>query len=381
MKKISRVKFLPTLGAGAAAFTLANLSRGSEGGAEAMPGRGSRPALLSSDSTQRRCPKVKPIKGSWISIWWDDRRHFYWNEACLNYTARQWELAVKEAADIGMEYLVLLAIGKGGKAFYRTPLLPKLETACENPIEALLAVADKHQVKFFVSSDWYGPWDYQCLLDPERVRARFQMMGELAEQYGHHRSFYGWYWPNEAAISPWFGEDFIAYVNASSREGRRLLPRAKVLIAPYGTSHAVCHSRFIRQLDQLDVDIIAYQDEVGCLRMDPGQSAAAFEKLRRAHDQAPQRALWADVEVFAWEGKPNDPNSPLIPAPFGRVQEQLAAVSPFVETILIYQFQGLMNKPGSQAFAGHPESCKLYSDYVRWLRQSSRQLLRSTKDS
>ena len=263
---------------------------------------------------------------------------------------------MREVAEIGMEYLVLLAIAKDNKAFYDTPLLPKLKLACENPLEALLAAADQCGVKFFLSSDWFGAWDYACLRDPARVRARFQMMGEVARQYGHHRSFYGWYWPNEAALGPYFTDDFISYVNACSREGRQLLPRAKTLIAPYGTNKAVCDDRFVRQLEQLDVDIIAYQDEVGCLRMDAARSAAAFEKLRRAHNRVPQRALWADVETFAWEGPPNKPSSPLIPAPFARVKEQLAAVSPFVDTMLIYQYQGLMNKPGSRAFAGHPDS-------------------------
>ena len=96
------------------------------------------------------------------------------------------------------------------------------------------------------------------------------MMEEIARQYGHHRSFYGWYWPNEAALGPYFTDDFIAYVNACSREGRKLMPKAKTLIAPYGTNQAVCDDRFVRQLEQLDVDIVAYQDEVGCLRMNRG---------------------------------------------------------------------------------------------------------------
>ena len=122
--------------------------------------------------------------------------------------------------------------------------------------------------------------------------------------------------------------------------------------------------RYVRQLEQLEVDIIAYQDEVGCLRMTPEQSAAAFARLRRAHDRVPQRALWADVETFAWEGPPNKQTSPLIPAPFERLQAQLEAVSPSVDKVLIYQYQGLMNKPGSPAFAGHPDSTKRYTDYV-----------------
>jgi Domain of unknown function (DUF4434) len=358
--RLSRAVFLRLLGAVAVA---------SLGVAQAAARGESRPA------------KIKPIKGSWISIWWDDRRHSYWNEACLNYTAQQWELAVREVAELGMEYLVLLAIGKDSKAFYDTPLLPKLKMACANPIEALLAAADKCGVRFFLSSDWFGPWDYQCLQDLARVRARFQMMGEIARQYGHHRSFYGWYWPNEAALGPYFTAEFISYVNACTHEARQLMPRAKTLIAPYGTYQAVCDDRFVRQLEQLDVDIVAYQDEVGCLRMTPARSAVAFEKLRGAHDRVPQRSLWADVEVFAWEGPPNKPSSPLIPAPFSRVKQQLEAVSPFVDEILIYQYQGLMNKPGSKAFAGHPDSTRLYADYVNWQRENWRNVLHTPKQS
>ena len=150
------------------------------------------------------------------------------------------------------------------------------------------------------------------------------------------------------------------------------MPKAKTLIAPYGTNKAVFDDTFVRQLEDLDVDIIAYQDEVGCLRMTPEQSAVAYEKLRRAHDRVPQRALWADVEVFAWEGPANKQTSPLIPAPFDRVRRQLEAVSPFVDKVLIYQYQGLMNNPTSHSFAGHPESAKLYKDYVAWLRAGGR---------
>jgi len=358
-RRVSRADFLRLLGGGIATATLGVAQGVSRG--------------------QRGLGRIKPIKGSWISIWWDDRRHFYWNVTCLNFTAQQWELAVKEVSNIGMKYLVLLAIGKDSKAFYNTPLLPKLKMVCGDPIGALLRSADKHGVRFFLSSDWFGPWDHQCLHDPARVRARFQMMGEIARQYGYHRSFYGWYWPNEAALGPYFTDEFISYVNACSREGRKLMPKAKTLIAPYGTNRAVCDDRFVRQLERLDVDIVAYQDEVGCLRMDAAQSAAAFEKLRRAHDKVPQRALWADVEVFGWEGPPNKSSSPLIPAPFSRVKEQLAAVSPFVDTILIYQYQGLMNRPGSRAFAGHPDSTRLYNDYVRWWREDGRTVLRAPK--
>jgi hypothetical protein len=311
---------------------------------------------------------IKPIRGSWISIWWDDKRHHYWNDTCLAYTEEQWQLAVKDVADIGFEYLVLLSIAKGGKAFYDTPLLPKLDMACADPIKALLTAGDRYGVKFFISSDWYAGWDERALLDKDRIAKRFQMMDEIVSRYGNHRSFHGWYWPNEAYLSPYFSRAFIQHVNECSNHARRITPRARTLTAPYGTYRAVCDDAFVRQLEEIDVDIIAYQDEVGCYRMTPSESAAAFAKLRQAHDRVPQRALWADVEVFAWEGEPNRQSTPLIPAPFPRVREQLEAVSPHVDKVLIYQFQGMMNRPDSRAFAGHPESGKLYEDYVAWLR-------------
>ena len=92
-----------------------------------------------------------------------------------------------------------------------------------------------------------------------------------------------------------------------------------MLIAPYGTSRAVCDDRFVRQLEQLDVE--SWLTRTRSDASDgPGRSAVAFETLRRAHDRVPQRALWADVENFAWEGPPKKPESPLIPAPFSRVK-------------------------------------------------------------
>jgi Domain of unknown function (DUF4434) len=314
--------------------------------------------------------RIKPILGSWISVLWSDRRHFYWNAACAKFSREQWEESVKEVADLGMQYLVLLATVEGGKAFFDTPLVPKAkELACGNPIEAMLSAADKYGLKFFISTGFHGGWlDGKTLTDRKIARGRFELMAQVAEKFAHHPSFYGWYLPDEPGINPYYSDDFIASVNLYGREGRRLVPRSKILIAPYGTSLAVCDDQYVRQLERIDADIVAYQDEVGCRRMTPEKSALAYEKLRKAHDKVPQRALWADVEVFDWEGPANQTTSPLIPAPFARIKKQLEAVSPYVDVVTIYQYQGLLSRPGSKVPSTHPGAAKLYGDYGSWLK-------------
>ena len=122
----------------------------------------------------------------------------------------------------------------------------------------------------------------------------------------------------------------------------------------------------MRQLDALDVDIIAYQDEVGVQKSAPEQTGEYFAALRRAHDRSGRSALWADMEVFSFEGEVY--HSALIPAEFSRVQRQLAEISDYCDEILCYQYLGLMNRPGTTAFCGHPNSTALYRAYHSSLR-------------
>jgi len=357
--RVARRSFLVLLGAGAAAAV-------------------SSPLASAADPVASRS-KIQPIRGSWISVQWSDRRHYYWNATTAKYTREQWEAAVREVAEIGMEYLVLLATVEGGKAFFDTPLAPKDKAlACGDPIEAMLSAADKCGVKFFVSTGFLDGWlDYKTLTDPKIANRRFEAMAQVMAKFGHHRSFWGWYLPDEGGLSPsYFTDEYIRHVKLYSREARRLRPDAKILIAPWGTHTAVCDDKFVGQLERIDADIIAYQDEVGCRRATPETSAAAYERLRRAHDRVPQRALWADVEVFDWEGPANLPTSPLVPAPFTRVKRQLAAVSPFVDVVTIYQYQGLMSRPGGNAPVDHPDATKLYRDYRVWLRSEHPRLVK-----
>jgi len=310
---------------------------------------------------------IKPIEGSWFSVYWDDKRHFYWNDACMKYNAEQWDAIIRDMALLGQEYIIMCNVAIGGRCIYDSKLLSKVQMAVDDPMELVFKAADKYGMKIFMTNDYFKNFTFDEVFLPESVKGRNMICEEIVARYGHHKSFYGWYWAWEAYIGPYFDEHFIRYINESSAFARTLTPNAKFLTAPYGTKNAVCDDKFLSQLDKLDVDIIAYQDTVGCFAMDTDQSEKSFEILRKAHDKVPQRKLWADVETFDWEGKDNVKETPLIPATFERLERQLRAVSPYVDKILVFIFEGLFSNPDSIAFTGYGEAARYYKEYTEWL--------------
>lgn len=288
----------------------------------------------------------------------------YWNPAIDRFTAEDWREKVREIAAIGMEYVVVMATALYDKCYFQSSVYPFADIPCADPIEEVLDEADKLNIKVFLGNGFFGDWQKAAenIVSEEVFVRSTRAMEELAALYGHHASFYGWYYPDEVRINESFSEDFVRYVNRCSAICHKLTPGKKTLIAPYGTRFVRADEAYVQQLKVLDVDFIAYQDEVGVRKTAPENTKVYFEALKKAHDAADRSKLWADVEVFDFEGDVY--KSALIPADFDRIKMQLANVAPYVETILVYQYLGLMNPAASKAFAGHMDSQKLYSDYM-----------------
>ena len=321
---------------------------------------------------------IKPIVGSWFQFEHHNQvGSKHWNYALPKFTTEQWKTLVYDMHEIGFEYLVLLSVAYEGKTYYPSKLQPRHDFVCEDPMEAVLTAADECGIKFFISNDYWDDWTRvtRAMTEESIWSIREKGMEETAEKYAHHKSFYGWYYPNESEIKPQpafdnktlFDPIKMAYVNRCSKIARSLTPNALTMIAPYGTRfiNKQCDD-YVRQLEQLDVSIIAYQDEVGVYKIEVGEAGKHFEHLYFMHAKASRSRLWADVEVFDFEGEVY--RSGAIPASFDRILLQLADVSPYVEHTLIFQYQGFMNKPGTIAYAGLPATEKLYTDYVKWLR-------------
>jgi hypothetical protein len=312
------------------------------------------------------------INGSWFEFKHNlDIEGKYWNHTCLGFSATQWREKIREMAELGMEYLVLMGIAYDGETFYPSQYFNQYYMDCQNPLEAFFQAASEYNIKVFVSNDFLGYWrdPEKMITDPEIDKKRQQAMEEVVALYSHYQSFYGWYWPNEAELNPYYSDEFIRYVNDCTDLGHQLLPGSKTLIAPYGTNKVIADDHYAKQLEQLNVDVIAYQDEVGVQKSKVGNLGGYFENLKKVHDKVGRSAIWADVEIFEFEHEVY--KSALIPASFTRIKQQLDQITPFVDKILVYQYLGMMNSPDTEAFAGHLGSEQLYNDYAAYLKTIS----------
>lgn len=293
----------------------------------------------------------------------------YWNGALNTFTADDWKLKIKEISDLGMEYIVLMATALYDKCYFKSSVFPFADIPCSDPIEAILSAADEYGINVFLGNGFYGDWRKanRNIKDQQVISRSFKAMEELSALYGHHKSFYGWYFPDETCIILHFTKDFVKYVNLCSARCRELTPDKKTLIAPFGTNLALTNKAYVRNLMELDVDFIAYQDEVGVKKTPVGRTEKIFEKLRKAHDKAGRAELWADIELFTFEGAVY--NSALLPADFSRIKRQLENVAPYCDKILCYQYPGIMNPADSPVFAGHENSVILHNEYKKYLEE------------
>ena len=313
-----------------------------------------------------------PISGTFINLPYQDVRNLYTNPPYFDNTDPQmWATKVDEMHEMGMEYLIFMSVANEEKAYYPSKLMdwhyPKWR---QSPVDAIMDAAAKHGMKVFMSTGWAKDQD-DNLRDPAIKARQMEMMEELAGLYGSHPAFYGWYLPVEDCFGPVLTDYAVDAANALTARARELTPEAKIMISPYGIFISDFDDpRYEQQISRLTVDIIAYQDEVGCVREKYPLTRLRenWKKLRAIHDKNGIE-MWANCETFAWDRATNDRTSALIPAPFPRLLSQMvAATDGGAERIISFIICGLFEKPGSQYQLGQPYwSVKAYEDYMAWL--------------
>ncbi len=78
---------------------------------------------------------TKPISGSWFEF----QHHSTfegvdWSATCASLTGQQWDAKIKEIAQVGMEYLVLMETALYYRSFVPTTIFPLWHLACHDPL-------------------------------------------------------------------------------------------------------------------------------------------------------------------------------------------------------------------------------------------------------
>jgi hypothetical protein len=314
---------------------------------------------------------LKQVHGTWINFEYQDERNKYMNPAEVDGTSPElWKLKVKELKEIGIEYVILMFVANEGKAFYPSEFMPEAYPAGrKSPVEAVMEAADEYGIKVFMSTGWAKNQDDNPGL-PDIRAIQIRIMHETASLFSGHKSFYGWYLPCEDVVGPFLSQKAVDAANALTAEARSVTPHARVMISPYGLRSAKFDDgKFLEQISKLKVDIIAYQDEIGCV-VEPlplPHMKENFRHLREVHDKTGIE-LWANIESFTWEKGLNTRPSALIPAPFPRYLSQLAGVCRAgVDEVVSFAICGIYDKPGSGISIGTPVfAAKAYQEYDEW---------------
>ena len=327
---------------------------------------------------------IKQVRGTFVNLVYQDVRNKYMNPADVNGTDPQlWKTKMREYSDMGVSYVIIMALANEGKSYYPSKFMQHAyPEGRESPVEAIVQAADKYGMKVFLSCGWAYDQD-DDVSKPETRAKMIKIMKELCDLFKQNKSFYGWYLPVEQSLAPILSDKAVEDVNSLTSIAKKLTPRRKVMISPYGIwDSEIGTKKFSDQIEKLKVDIIAYQDEIGCVRkpFPMERMKKNFKILGQIH-KGTGIEFWSNIESFTWQKKSNSRESALIPAPFPRYLSQIVgATMAGAQDIVSFSVYGIMDNPDSDMPLGQPIwSAKFYNYYMDWLAGRGRwQLLEKT---
>jgi hypothetical protein len=324
----------------------------------------------------------RTIGGAWISFYhWSEQEGKHWNPAIKKLTDAQWRETVGSMHELGMDIIVIQesfrnqeyvgkhkidSAGYKGKAFYPSRLFPdRMPLTANDPVEAVLAEADKLQMHVFMGVGMYAWFDYTAgSLAWHKAVAR-----ELWEMYGHHPSFYGFYVSEEGMGSlDCFETDSLKQTQRRKEVldffkefkpfCKQLAPDKPVMFAPNGWGVGRAGNAYSQLLQY--VDIIC---PFAFSRMPEGDLSGkeAIALLQKYCDDADAH-LWLDLEAFLFAEK----EGYLYPRPMTEIRNDLVLYDNF-EKVICYQYPGVFSNPKMSARVGEESTVKLFQDYKHYL--------------
>ncbi|MEN6384262.1 MAG: DUF4434 domain-containing protein [Phycisphaerales bacterium] len=318
---------------------------------------------------------LRQISGAWIGIThWCDKEAKYWQSDIKKLDDKQWREIVRGMNEIDMKIVVLQEVfrnqeyvgkhniekeGYKGKAYYPSKLYPSMmEMTAQNPVEAIFTEADMTGSFVFPGVGMYAWFDFT----PASLEWHKNVARELWENYGHHKSFYGWYISEE--IHGHLGEnnkrkqEIVDFFGEFKQFVHQFAPDKPVMLAP--NCHDILSGGQYWPKLLKNIDILC---PFAFHRMPKGDMTGqeAADLMQKMCDDAGSH-LWMDMEVFLFEDGVS-----LYPRPIEQVISDMTKFTNF-EKILCYQYPGLMNPSWAQIKPGGPRTVKLYDSYKKFIQ-------------
>jgi hypothetical protein len=325
----------------------------------------------------------KQIAGAWAGIYhWSEKEGKNWNPAIKSMTDAQWGELVMAMHKLDMNTIVIQEvfrnqeyIGKHsltvdnyqGKAFYPSRLYPgRMPITAKDPVEAMLAEADKLKMNVLVGVGMFAWFDYT----PVSLEWHKRVAKELWDKYGHHPSFYGFYvseegnggldaWETDIKVADKRREEIVSFFKAFQAYCRQFAPAKPIMLATNGYDLKKGEATYPALLQNLDILC-----PFGFARMPKGDLTGkeAVSLLQKLCNQA-HTHLWLDLEAFLF----NEDGS-LYPRPINEIIHDLTLFDNF-ENILCYQFPGVFNDPQMSIRVGEPSTIDLFNNYKKYIQK------------
>jgi hypothetical protein len=327
---------------------------------------------------------MKPlITGSFIDIQhvnnWDAQ---YWVDECRAWRDENWEAMVGDMHALGLDTVLLTGCAIWGRPLY--PANPKtvgiqLPMLCPDPVGAILRAADRRGMGVYLGLGAFGRYSLNANpdLSPEHDAWLANMAEDLREKYGHLAALRGFYITAEAHGIKEGGLFDPADCDKTARFVQRIRERvgkAQLVMSPANLKKPRPEQldQLARQLEQLNVDIFAYQDHAGFEKVYRNlnfyEAAEGYQIIKPLHQKLGQQ-MWVNCEVFEYTEKRPDGRRICTPCAFERLERQLAVAAPVADKLIIYQYQGLMNKRTPLVNIGGPGCDALHDAYAAYRRR------------
>ena len=293
-----------------------------------------------------------------------------------NWGEKEWDRDFQAMKTAGIDTVIMIRCGH--KRFITFPSRQLIEKrGCYKPpvdlVEMFLRLADKYDMKFFC-----GLYDNGCYSKPWQMGALIEelddvkvVVDELWSQYGHHRSFQGWYFNREISYSkknPESLPEMIEYNRQLGLHVKNITGDLPIMISPYiagvkkGTldnvttieEHAQVWEEILAAFEGI-IDILAFQDGQ-CEYDELPEYLALNKEIADRH----KMISWTNCESF-------DRDMPIrvLPIKWEKMRLKLeAAAQAGVEKAITFEFSHFMS-PHSM----YPSAHGLFDRYIEYISE------------